>query len=67
MLNSLSRSSMTALRSTLQNRAIFSLSSGADRVLGPADQDVGLDADLPQARRRECCVGLVFSSPAALR
>ena len=48
MLNSLSRSSMTALRSTLQNRAILSLSSAADRVLGPADQDVGLDADLPQ-------------------
>ena len=48
MLNSLSRSSMTALRSTLQNRAILSLSSEADRHLGPADQDVGLDADLAE-------------------
>ena len=25
---------------------------GGDRVLGPADQDVGLDADLPQHARR---------------
>ena len=48
MLNSLSRSSMTALRSMLQKRAILSRVLGADRVLGPADQDVGLDADLAQ-------------------
>ena len=48
MLNSLSRSSMTARGSTLQNRAIFSASSFGQLALGPADEDVGLDADLAQ-------------------
>ena len=38
----------------------------ADRMLGAADEDVRLDTDLPQPPT-ECCVGLVFSSPAAFR
>ena len=54
MLNCLSRSSMTALGSTLQNRAILSLSSAGNRVLGPTDQDVRLDADLA-----ECADGVL--------
>ena len=36
-------------------------------ALGAADEDVRLDTDLPQLARRECCVGLVFASPAAFR
>ena len=36
-------------------------------ALGAADQDVGLDADLPQLRRRECCVGLVFELAGRLQ
>ena len=48
MLNCLSRSSMTALRSTLQKRAILSFSSDGIGMLGPADQEVRLDADLPE-------------------
>jgi hypothetical protein len=34
------------------------------RLFATAEQDVGLNAE-PVSSRTECCVGLVFSSPAA--
>ena len=66
MVNSLSRSSITARGSTLQNRAIFSASSLAKSPFGPANQHVRLDADLAQPPT-ECCVGLVFDFAGRLQ
>ena len=43
---------MTASIGTLQNRAIFSRSSRADRALGAANEHVGLNTDLPQLADR---------------
>ena len=43
---------MTASIGTLQNRAIFSRSSRLKRPLGAADQNVGLNTDLPQLADR---------------
>ena len=59
-------SSITASIGTLQNRAIFSRSS---RLNGRSVRQISTSGWMPICRSRptECCVGLVFSSPAALR
>ena len=66
MLNSLSFSSITARRSTLQNRAIFSHSSFG---ISFSVRQISTSGWMPILRSSctLCCVGLVFSSPAAFR
>jgi hypothetical protein len=66
MLTVLSRSSMTARFSTLENRAIFSNMSG---VISRSVRQMRMSGWIPIWRSfsTECCVGLVLASPAALR
>ena len=59
-----SRLSITAPKSTLQNRAIFRLTSS---VSGRSVRQIRMSGWIPISisSRTECCVGLVLSSPAA--
>ncbi len=66
MLNSLSRSSITAFGLMLQKSAILSLSS---LLIGCSVRHIKISGWMPiwRSAPTECCVGLVLSSPAALR
>jgi hypothetical protein len=66
MEKSLSFSSITASMGTLQKRAIFAFSSG---LRERSVRQMRMSGWIPICRScpTECCVGLVFNSPAAFR